>query len=119
MSDPSYLLEALARCLIEVVKREWPQNWPTFLDEMSSFCMGGRLEVTDLVMRILRRLSEEVVEMNALTGQRRKDIQLALTESLERLMPFLITEFMNCLVVHRHKVGICSHHMCLCANFFL
>ena len=45
---------------------------------------------TELVMRVLLRLAEDVVVFNTLKPQRRKDIQSALNTAVVTVVPFLI-----------------------------
>lgn len=88
--DPSYLYESLSRCVVEVVKHEWPQQWPSFIPEMGELCGSGKPCQIEIVMRILRRLAEDVIELNLVQASRRKDIQQELNTSLHEVMPFLI-----------------------------
>ncbi|XP_067939110.1 exportin-5-like [Watersipora subatra] len=89
-SEPSYVAEGVARCTVEIVKREWPQQWPTFISEMSDLCQGNQPERTKLVMRILLRLAEDVVILNTLQPRRRKDVQTALHDQVSVIVPFLV-----------------------------
>lgn len=45
---------------------------------------------TELVMRILLRLVEDVIMFNTLKPQRRKDIQTALNSAVINIVPFLV-----------------------------
>lgn len=41
MAEPSYIKDGTAKLVVEMVKREWPQQWPTFLQELTSLATRG------------------------------------------------------------------------------
>lgn len=49
----SFIKDGLARLVVEMVKREWPQQWPTFLPELIQLAQSGntfQIEVTLLFL---------------------------------------------------------------------
>lgn len=50
--------------LVSILKQEWPQNWPTFINEIVSSCRTS-LSICENNMSILRLLSEEVFDFSA------------------------------------------------------
>lgn len=57
----SHIKDALARIIVEMIKREWPQQWTTLLEELSEACCKGEREAqTELVLLIFLRLVEDV-----------------------------------------------------------
>lgn len=42
MNDPSYIKDGTARLVVEMVKREWPQQWPNFLQELTNLAQKGK-----------------------------------------------------------------------------
>lgn len=55
----SHIKDALSRVIVEMVKREWPQQWTTLLSELSDACSKGEAQ-TELVLLIFLRLVEDV-----------------------------------------------------------
>jgi exportin-5 len=52
MNDPTYIKDGIARLVVEMVKREWPQQWPTFLQELTDLAQVGKeyqIEVNQLL----------------------------------------------------------------------
>ena len=82
--------DALARIVVELVKREWPQQWPTLLQELDTLCRQGETQ-TELVMFVLLRLVEDVALLQTLEqNQRRKEIYSELTSNMEQIFAFLL-----------------------------
>ena len=46
--------DAVARVVVELIKREWPQQWPSLLQELDTLCTRGETQ-TELVMFVLLR----------------------------------------------------------------
>lgn len=57
--EQSHIRDALSRIIVEMVKREWPQQWPTLLAELSDACSRGEVQ-TELVLLVFLRLIEDV-----------------------------------------------------------
>lgn len=55
----SYIKDALSRIIVEMIKREWPQQWTTLLAELSEACSKGEAQ-TELVLLVFLRLVEDV-----------------------------------------------------------
>ncbi|KAI3627765.1 CRM1 [Malassezia furfur] len=58
------LLGKLNTTLIQILKQEWPHNWPNFIPEIVSSSRGS-LSICENNMAILRLLSEEVFDFSA------------------------------------------------------
>ncbi|KAI4464063.1 exportin 1/5 [Holotrichia oblita] len=59
ISDEPHMKDALSRVVVEMVKREWPQQWPGLLAELSDACAYGEIQ-TELVLLVFLRLVEDV-----------------------------------------------------------
>uniref|UniRef100_A0A8C6KKZ2 Exportin 5 n=1 Tax=Nothobranchius furzeri TaxID=105023 RepID=A0A8C6KKZ2_NOTFU len=90
MEEERHIKDGLSRIIVEMIKREWPQNWPDMLEEMEALTSRGETQ-TELVMLILLRLAEDVITFQTLPSQRRRDIQQTLTQNMERIFTFLLT----------------------------
>ncbi|KAG6459839.1 hypothetical protein O3G_MSEX011628 [Manduca sexta] len=91
-----HLNDALARVIVEMIKREWPQQWPTLLAELSDACASGH-EQTQIVLHVFLRLVEDVATLQTLEQhQRRKDIYQALTSNMSEIFAF----FMRLIELH-------------------
>lgn len=54
-----YIKDAVCRIVVEMIKREWPQQWPSLLAELSEACSKGETQ-TEVVLLIFLRLVEDV-----------------------------------------------------------
>lgn len=57
--EHAHIKDALSRVVVEMIKREWPQQWPTLLTELSHACTKGCTQ-TELVLLVFLRLVEDV-----------------------------------------------------------
>uniref|UniRef100_A0A6Q2XNR3 Exportin-5 n=1 Tax=Esox lucius TaxID=8010 RepID=A0A6Q2XNR3_ESOLU len=89
LEEESHIKDVLARIIVEMIKREWPQHWPEMLKEMEALT-GTGVTQTELVMLILLRLAEDVITFQTLPAQRRRDIQQTLTQNMESIFIFLL-----------------------------
>lgn len=87
--EESHIKDVLSRITVEMIKREWPQNWPNMLKEMETLTSQGEAQ-TELVMLILLRLAEDVITFQTLPTQRRRDIQQTLTQNMDCIFSFLM-----------------------------
>ncbi|XP_055372333.1 exportin-5 [Condylostylus longicornis] len=86
----SHLKDALSRIIVEMIKREWPQQWTTLLSELSDACTKGEAQ-TELVLLIFLRLVEDVALLQTIeSNQRRKDIYAALTSNMSEIFEFFL-----------------------------
>jgi exportin-5 len=87
-----HIKDALSRIVVEMIKREWPQQWPTLLAELSAACEKG-LSQTELVALIFLRLVEDVALLQTIeSNQRRKDIYQALTVNMTEIFEFFLNQ---------------------------
>ncbi|XP_037870875.1 exportin-5 [Bombyx mori] len=94
--EMGHLNDALARVIVEMIKREWPQQWPTLLGELSDACTRGH-QHTQIVLHVFLRLVEDVATLQTLEqNQRRKDIYQALTSNMAEIFSF----FMRLIELH-------------------
>lgn len=85
-----HLKDALSRVIVEMIKREWPQQWGTLLNELSDACTKGEAQ-TELVLLIFLRLVEDVALLQTIeSNQRRKDIYAALTTRMNEIFDFFL-----------------------------
>lgn len=63
----SHMKDALSRIVVEMIKREWPQQWTTLLAELSDACTKGEAQ-TELVLLIFLRLVEDVALLQVRGG---------------------------------------------------
>lgn len=59
LQDQNHIKDALSRVVVEMIKREWPQQWPTLLAELSAACEHGESQ-TEVVLFVFLRLVEDV-----------------------------------------------------------
>lgn len=86
----NYLKDALARVVVEMIKREWPQHWPGMLNELEYATTLGHCQ-TEIVMLIFLRLFEDVILLQTIdNAARRRDISKELQLSMSKIFPFFI-----------------------------
>lgn len=87
-----HIKDALSRIIVEMIKREWPQQWPTLLSELSAASEKG-IPQTELVALIFLRLVEDVALLQTIeSNQRRKDIYQALTVNMTEIFAFFLNQ---------------------------
>nr|CAD7416972.1 unnamed protein product [Timema poppensis] len=64
LQEHNHIKDALSRVIVEMVKREWPQQWSTLLSELSEACTCGETQ-TEMVLLIFLRLVEDVALLQA------------------------------------------------------
>lgn len=90
IKEPNHIKDAIARIIVEIAKREWPQQWPSFLVELETLSLKGDAQ-SELVMFVMLRLVEDVAVLQTLEqNQRRKEIYQALTSHMETIFKFLL-----------------------------
>lgn len=86
----AHIKDALSRIIVEMVKREWPQHWPTFLHELNMASGQGTVQ-SEVVLLIFLRLCEDVALLQTLESvQRRKDLYQALTSNMADIFSFIL-----------------------------
>nr|WJM99467.1 exportin 5 [Ips calligraphus] len=104
VSDEPHMKDALSRVIVEMVKREWPQQWPSLLNELSDACACGETQ-TELVLFVFLRLVEDVALLQTLeSNQRRKDIYHALTANMSIIFDF----FLRLIELHVNQLRSCT-----------
>ncbi|XP_040207688.1 exportin-5 isoform X2 [Rana temporaria] len=89
LEEEGHIKDVLARIVVEMIKREWPQHWPNMLSELDTLTKNGEGQA-ELVMFILLRLAEDVVTFQTLPIQRRRDIQTTMTQNMDKLFTFML-----------------------------
>ncbi|XP_014241155.1 exportin-5 [Cimex lectularius] len=88
LEDEAHMRDVLSRVVVEMIKREWPQQWGTLLAELNECSSKGCVQ-TELVLHVLLRLVEDVAVLQNLESiQRRKDLYQALTLNMADLFTF-------------------------------
>ncbi|KAK2720906.1 hypothetical protein QYM36_004701 [Artemia franciscana] len=89
--EPSYLKDGIGRLIVEMAKREWPQQWPTFLTEIFEGCdMPNRDFKVEVSLLVLLRLSEDIGLLEKVENpKRRRDLYQQFTTDLPLILEFL------------------------------
>uniref|UniRef100_A0A8C4QPI4 Exportin 5 n=1 Tax=Eptatretus burgeri TaxID=7764 RepID=A0A8C4QPI4_EPTBU len=109
MEEEAHVKDVVSRLVVEMAKREWPQQWPEMLDELKALCKIGKTQ-TDLVLLVLVRLVEDVICFNLLPTQRRRDIQQALNAQLGKLFEFICHILKHHATIFQHLVRFMKHN---------
>lgn len=94
LAEPLAIREKVVTLLVDAAKRDWPQRWPTFLDQivLNQLCRAGFTQA-DAGVRILRRLAEDGTSPDfntELPVKRRHEILSALHSSAPQFLPTLL-----------------------------
>lgn len=87
--EQAHIKEAVSKLLVEMVKREWPQQWPQLMEELNNVAVLGETQ-KELVLLCFLRLAEDVVGLQTVEGQRRRDLYQALVANLADICGFLL-----------------------------
>ena len=83
-----FLKEKYSFVVVEVAKREVPQNWNDFFSSFLSLCSRGEYYI-EIVLIILRVFAEEIKQFNSdLSDKRRKDLSNTLLKECSSIFPF-------------------------------
>jgi exportin-1 len=63
LQQSALYLKKLNVCLVQILKQEWPDRWPNFIEEIVSASKSGE-SICENNMRVLKLLSEEVFEFS-------------------------------------------------------
>ncbi|KAM7385564.1 hypothetical protein PAMP_001643 [Pampus punctatissimus] len=110
LEEESHIKDVLSRITVEMIKREWPQNWPDMLKEMEALTSQGEAQ-TELVMLILLRLAEDVITFQTLPTQRRRDIQQTLTQNMDNIFSFMMAILQLNVEDYRKLKGSPGHEL--------
>lgn len=103
-----YVVSKSAALVVGLAIREWPQQWPTFVDDL----VGGSLP-HQVVCEVLRILSEEVHEFfGAIESARRTDLTQEMARALPKMLTY-ITAAANHFVQHADSPGLSAAIMAI------
>lgn len=79
-------VDKLDLTLVNILKQEWPHNWPTFINEIVSSCHSS-LSVCENNMVILRLLSEEVFDFSQdqMTSTKAKNLKTTMCAEFSQI----------------------------------
>ena len=63
----TYVKDGLSRIIVEMIKREWPQQWPSLLTELNVASLQGPTQ-SEIVLLIFLRLCEDVAVLQVSTS---------------------------------------------------
>jgi exportin-1 len=79
-------VDKLDLTLVNILKQEWPHNWPTFINEIISSCHSS-LSICENNMAILRLLSEEVFDFSQdqMTSTKAKNLKTTMCAEFSQI----------------------------------
>ncbi|EDV99983.1 GH12609 [Drosophila grimshawi] len=105
-----HLKDALSRIIVEMIKREWPQQWSDLLPELSQACSNGEAQ-TELVLLVFLRLVEDVALLQTIeSNQRRKDMYQALNNNMNDIFEFFLGLVEQHVNAFRETTRIGNYH---------
>ncbi|GAB6021722.1 hypothetical protein CHUAL_004300 [Chamberlinius hualienensis] len=94
LEENYHIKTGIAKNVVEIIKREWPQQWVGLLDELYRLATLGETQA-ELVLLIFMVLAEDVVILNNAHSQRRRDIYQALVTNLDKIFTLFAELLMN------------------------
>eukprot|EP00127_Corallochytrium_limacisporum_P004883 Clim_evm27s191 gene=Clim_evmTU27s191 len=89
LNEAVYVKEKMAQLVVEIAKREWPQQWPYLFGDLMKIAESGDTQV-ELVLITLRTLAEDIVIYNeGMKERRRKELITSLTNEVEGVFGFV------------------------------
>lgn len=84
-------LNKLNLILVQILKQEWPQNWPTFIPEIVSSSQAN-VSICENNMVILRLLSEEIFEFSAeqMTTAKTKELKAQICQEFAEVFSLCV-----------------------------
>lgn len=108
LHEEAHIKDGMSRIIVEMIKREWPQQWPELLNELSELCNIGETQ-KELVCLIFLRLVEDIVTLQNVQNQRRREIYQALTSNLQKIIIFFISSLKT--HYYEYKTLICQSEL--------
>ncbi|XP_033734576.1 exportin-5-like [Pecten maximus] len=90
LEEEYHIKDGVSRITVELIKREWPQNWPLLLKDLYDLCLMGPTQ-TELVLKTYLRLAEDVVVFQTIPAARRRSVMQGLTANMGDLFQLFIT----------------------------
>ncbi|KAF2421517.1 hypothetical protein EJ08DRAFT_516044 [Tothia fuscella] len=89
------LINKLNMTLVNILKQEWPHNWPTFINEIIQSCHSS-IPICENNMSILRLLSEEIFDFSAdqMTSLKTKELKQSMCDEFTSIYK-LCSEILN------------------------
>ncbi|GIY74418.1 exportin-5 [Caerostris extrusa] len=87
LEEEVYVKDGMSKIIVELIKREWPQQWTSLLDELHHICKMGDAQ-TELVLLIFSRLVEDIVQFQNIPEKRRREIYTYLSSFVFRFFEF-------------------------------
>ncbi|XP_055340903.1 exportin-5-like [Paramacrobiotus metropolitanus] len=106
-SVDGYISDGIAKILVEIVKREWPQHWPSMLQEVELLCAQGPNQLYVIIL-MFHRLVEDLLQFHSLSPARHKEVSEAFTSMLPDFIAFLV----RCLQQNDHSATIGVLRVC-------
>lgn len=105
--------------LVQIVKQDWPSNWPNFIPEIVQSSKAG-FNVCENNMIILKLLSEEIIDFSSeqLTQAKAKNLKNSMSNEFQQIFQLcfevldkankssLIIATLNCLLKYIHWIPI-------------
>ncbi|CAL8078652.1 unnamed protein product [Calicophoron daubneyi] len=117
------ILSALSQIFVHLIKCEWPQQWPSMMDEFTTLGKTGPPQAK-LYMSTFLRLYEDVMQFQNVPHSRRRDITLGLNEILVHLVSFALNlmkqqvDLLEKSLEPSESLSLCHEAFCMLLGFF-
>uniref|UniRef100_T1J6B5 Importin N-terminal domain-containing protein n=1 Tax=Strigamia maritima TaxID=126957 RepID=T1J6B5_STRMM len=98
LAEPVYIKNAVTKIVVEIIKQQWPQEWPTLIDELCEAGDFGETQ-TELVLLIYLRLAEDTITLQNIPKHR----QRGLIQALHNKLSYIIYYSNQLLFKHSEK----------------
>ncbi len=109
----SYLKASLCLTYLELVKREWPQNWQTLLGDLYAISIKSLLHL-NLILNLYKYMADEFIANNInLPPARRKDINAYMNAHMQEIFGFFMDTLKTCFDTYKTSANLDSQQTSL------
>ncbi|XP_078503574.1 exportin-5-like isoform X2 [Lissotriton helveticus] len=88
--EKNEIKEGFARVVVEMIKHDWPDEWPKLLSELDAVAKKQEIHA-ELVLLVLWRLAEDVVTLQMEPVLRGPQLKRALVENMKEILAIILS----------------------------
>ncbi|XP_055327835.1 exportin-5-like [Paramacrobiotus metropolitanus] len=111
-----FILDGIGKIVVEMIKREWPQQWPSMLQELDEASRKGPTQL-QIVTLILLRFIEDLMQFRSLTllpttQHRHRELSDSLMTVMPDLIAFLVQALIRAANLNLRPVSVTVIRLC-------
>uniref|UniRef100_T1JEG0 Folliculin n=1 Tax=Strigamia maritima TaxID=126957 RepID=T1JEG0_STRMM len=104
LTEPAFIKNAVTKIVVEIIKRQWPLEWPTLIDDLRDVSNVGDTQ-TEMVLLIYLRLFEDTMTLQNISSSHRRQV---LNQALNTKLSYIIYFSIQLLLKHAKKFKFLS-----------